>query len=171
MGGGKNIKELVQRGKDKFEGKVVDINIDDTGKVTITAANKDQLDFVKGIIHNMFEEAEVGKEYTAIVDKIMPYGIFVNVSQSITGLCHVSEITERRNIDLNAVFNEGDSVQVKVLKIEDGRLSFSMKDVPQSEQLKEKIANAPTAAPMQDNGGRFNDRRGGGGERRFDRRR
>lgn len=169
--GGKNIKELVQRGKDKFDGKMVDINIDDTGKVAVTASNKDQLDFVKGIIHNMFEEAEVGKEYTAVVDKIMPYGVFVNVSQSITGLCHVSEISERRGIDLNAVFKEGDSIQVKVLKIEDGRLSFSMKDINQPEELKEKIANAPIA-PMQEQGrrpeGRFNDR--GRGERRFDRR-
>ncbi|MEO6729141.1 MAG: polyribonucleotide nucleotidyltransferase [Candidatus Dojkabacteria bacterium] len=170
--GGKNIKELVQRGKDKFDGKIVDINIDDTGRVAVTASNKDQLDFVTGIIHNMFEEAEVGKVYTAIVDKIMPYGVFVNVSQSITGLCHVSEISEKRNIDLNEVFNDGDSIQVKVIKNEEGRLSFSMKDVEQTEELKQRIANAPQAAPQQDMGrrpeGRFNNR--DRGDRKFDRR-
>ncbi|MEP7104127.1 MAG: polyribonucleotide nucleotidyltransferase [Candidatus Dojkabacteria bacterium] len=169
--GGKNIKELVQRGKDEFDGKVVDVNIDDTGKVTVTAANREQLDFVKGIIENMFEEPVVGKEYLGIVDKIMPYGIFVNVSQSITGLCHVSEISEIRNIDLNAVFNEGDSVKVKVQKIEDGRLNFTMKESEQSPELKEKIAKAPQAAPQMDGGrrpdGRFNGNRD---NRRFERR-
>ena len=166
---GKNIKGLVQNAKDKFN-KEVDINIDDEGKVVITAGNKDQLDFVKSEINQMFKTAEVGEIYEGEVDKVMNYGVFVNVSNSISGLCHISEIGDFKGKgDATRIFKDGDIVKVKVLKIDEGRLNFSMIGVEQSEDIRSKIEQAEKDAPNMEAPRRFegnNDR----GERRFERR-
>ncbi len=146
--GGKNIRELVERGKEL--GKDLDLNIDDDGTILITASNKAQLDFIKAQLESKFEEAEVGKVYTGKVSKPMNYGIFVDVTQSISGLCHVSAIAEyTRGMDCEALFKPGEVVNVKVEKIERGKLSFTMKGVEQPAEMQAKLAqyNQKPAAP------------------------
>ncbi len=181
--GGKNIKELVAKGEE-YGKAPLDINIDDSGKIMITAANKAQLDYILGLIDNMFAEPEVGKVYAGTIDKIMPYGMFVDVSSSISGLLHVSEISDKRiEGDLSKVFEQGDAIMVKVSKMEDGRTNFTTKGVEQTPEMQEKIDKAATLPPMpRENsfggGDRGGDRRPGGfggrqmGDRRsrFDRR-
>ncbi len=178
--GGKNIKELIQKA-DGYAKSSVDVKIEDTGKITITANNKAQLDFVKNTITSMFVMAEVGQVYDGVVDRIMPYGLFINATATVTGLCHVSEMfKERVNADLTKMFKEGDVVKVKVSKVEDGRVNFSMKDVEQSEEIQQKLDNPIISQDnyqqrgMDNRGGdrgnrRFDDRRGG--DRGNDRRR
>lgn len=169
--GGKNIKELVANAS-KLGKNPADINIDDNGVVTISASNREQLDYVKQTIESNFAEAEVGQEYIGKVDKIMPYGIFVNVSSSITGLCHVSEIWEQRvNADLEKIFEEGQDIKVKVVGLENGKTSFSIKGIQQESTLQEKLDHPENfPAPefrrddrRDDRGGYNRDR----GDRRF----
>lgn len=138
--GGKHIKELIEEAS-TYADNPVDIKIDDNGLVMIFAANQAQMDFVKQSISEAFEEAEIGKVYSGRVDKIMPYGIFINVSPSITGLCHVSEIfKERVNADLTKIFEEGQPINAKVLSIENGKINFSIKDLEQEAQLTDKLS-------------------------------
>ncbi len=133
---GKNIKSLIEM-SGEYAAMPADINIEDDGTVVITAANQTQMEFVKSKITNMFKKAEVGETYDGVVDKIMTYGLFVNVSQSITGLCHVSEVGEGFVKDLNEKFKEGQSVRVKVIKItDDGKVNFTMKGVEQPTEEK-----------------------------------
>jgi polyribonucleotide nucleotidyltransferase len=138
--GGKNIKGMVQDAKDKF-GKDVDINIDDDGRVVITASNRDQLEYVENIIKTMFEAAEIGKIYEGVVGKVQNYGAFVDVTTNISGLCHISEVADFGGMaDGTKLFREGDRVNVKVLNIDDsGRISFSMKGIEQSEDMNARI--------------------------------
>jgi len=84
------------------------------------------------MIAGSVEEAEVGKTYTGVVDKIMPYGAFVDVSSNISGLVHVSEMSDKFVKDPATIIKEGQQVKVKVIRIENGKVSFTMKDVAQS---------------------------------------
>jgi polyribonucleotide nucleotidyltransferase len=128
--GGKNIKSIIERA-----GGEVDIDIKDDGTVSITSASADASALVVGIIESMTEEAQIDKVYTGQVDKIMAYGAFVDVSENISGLLHVSEMSENYVKDPYAIVKEGQIVKVKVTKIDgDGRISFSMKGVPQPEK-------------------------------------
>src|SRR5690606_1975515 len=114
---GKNIKELVASAE--AMGSPVDIVIEQDGTVVITTGNNEQMEFVKKRIKSMFERAQEGQEYVGIVDRIMPYGVFVDVSPSISGLLHVSEMFNQRfNGDLEQVFKVGDEVKVVVSKVE-----------------------------------------------------
>lgn len=171
--GGKNIKELVAKASELGKNPV-DINIDDNGIVTISASNGEQLNFVKNTITSNFAEAEIGTEYEGKVDKIMPYGVFVDVSNSISGLLHVSEMWDQRtNADLEKIFSEGQTVKVKVIGKDNGKTSFSIKGVEQAPELQEKLAHPENfPAPeykreeRRDDRGGYN-RRDDRGERRF----
>lgn len=125
--GGKNIKSIIERA-----GGDLDIDIKDDGTVSITAATVEGSKIASDIISAMTEEAQLDKVYTGQIDKVMPYGAFVDVSENISGLIHVSEISDAYVKDPGQVVKEGQIVKVKVIKIDgDGRVSFSMKGVPQ----------------------------------------
>ncbi|KAK5098378.1 rRNA biogenesis protein rrp5 [Lithohypha guttulata] len=79
-----------------------------------------------------FNDLQVGEIVEAKVAKIETFGIFVVVSNSanVRGLCHRSEIAEKRIEDATKLgFSEGDLVKVKVLKIDpnERRVNFGMK--------------------------------------------
>lgn len=120
--GGKVIKKII-------EDTGADINIDDDGVVTIAHSDDEAIEKAKAIVLSIVEEAEIGKVYEGTVDKIMPYGAFVDVSPSISGLLHISEIKDGFVKDVSEFLKEGQKVKVKVTKIENGKISFSMKGV------------------------------------------
>ncbi|MEE2830543.1 MAG: S1 RNA-binding domain-containing protein [Myxococcota bacterium] len=71
---------------------------------------------------------EVGALMSGTVRKLMPFGAFVDLG-GIDGLIHVSELAWRRVDDPAEVLSAGQVVQVKVLKIDDGkdRISLSLR--------------------------------------------
>lgn len=125
--GGKMIKKIVEEA-----GGEIDIDIDDDGQVNITGGTDEQRQIAIQMINDIAEEPEEGKIYNGTIDKVMNYGAFVDVSNSISGLIHVSELKDGFVKDPNEVVKEGDKVRVKLIKIENGKLSFSLKGVEQN---------------------------------------
>jgi ribosomal protein S1 len=71
------------------------------------------------------------QELDGEVKRVEPFGLFVQLSGSITtGLVHVSEISDKRIHRLEASYPVGRKVRVAVLAIDEakGRLSLGMKD-------------------------------------------
>jgi polyribonucleotide nucleotidyltransferase len=127
--GGKNIKALMEK-IDKDE-QQLDIEIEDDGTVIISSMNQSKIELAKAEIMGMMEEPEIGKEYSGVVDKVTNYGAFVDVNASISGLLHVSEMSDTFVKDPNDVVKEGQVVKVKIIKLEGDRISFTMKGVNQ----------------------------------------
>lgn len=129
---GKTIKGIVEE-------TGADIDIKDDGTVHVASSDSEQFEKALGMINNITEEAEVGKVYEGVVDKIQPYGAFVDVSPSISGLVHVSEIADEYVSDPSKHLKEGQRVKVKVIGIDDeGRVNLSIKRVKEQKQKKEK---------------------------------
>lgn len=61
------------------------------------------------------------------VESLMPYGAFVDLGDGLSGLVHISQISQRRIKKPSEVLSVGDSVKVKVLNTNDGRISLSIK--------------------------------------------
>lgn len=61
------------------------------------------------------------------VKEIKDYGAFVDIGDGITGLLHISQISEQRIKHPRAVLKEGDKIRVKIIKVADGKVSLSMK--------------------------------------------
>ena len=63
------------------------------------------------------------------VESLMPYGAFVALPEKLSGLVHISQISQKRIKKPSEVLNVGDTVKVKVLNTNDGKISLSMKAV------------------------------------------
>lgn len=61
------------------------------------------------------------------VESLMPYGAFVNLGNGISGLVHISQISQKRIKKPGEVLKEGQKVKVKILNTNDNKVSLSMK--------------------------------------------
>lgn len=88
-----------------------------------------------------WETLEVGSDHMGTVKTLKPYGAFVNLGP-IDGFLHIGEISWSRIAHPNEVLNEGQQIQVRVIKIdkEKNRISLGMKQLAQNpwENLTEK---------------------------------
>lgn len=81
-------------------------------------------------------KCEVGSVVDGEVESIKKYGAFIKLDNGLSGLLHVSQITEKRIKSPAAVLNVGDRVTVKIISIENNKLSLSIKalmDVAETE--------------------------------------
>ena len=68
-----------------------------------------------------------GTVLEGIVESLTAYGAFVNIGDGLSGLVHVSQISQKRIRKPSEVLHVGDKVKVKVLNTNDGKISLSMK--------------------------------------------
>ena len=81
----------------------------------------------------------VGEVLDGKVLSVMPFGAFVSIGENVSGLVHISEISSSYVKDINEHIKKGDSVKVKVIKIdEDGKISLSIKQAAPERKEKRK---------------------------------
>ena len=119
--GGKQIRAIIEQAG-------VEIDIDDTGLISISAVNLESIEKAKAIINGITAEIEIGKTYAGKVTSVVAFGMFVEILPGKEGLCHISEYDFARIDSLAPLVKQGDQVNVKVLDInERGQLKLSRK--------------------------------------------
>ncbi|ETB64065.1 TPA: polyribonucleotide nucleotidyltransferase [Candidatus Nomurabacteria bacterium] len=119
--GGKNINAIREK-------TGVEITIEEDGTVIVTGKNGGAEEAIK-IIENMTHEYKVGDTAEGVVVKIMEFGAFVKIGYDTEALVHISELAPFRVAKVSDIIKEGDSVPVKVIKLDEkGRLSLSIKE-------------------------------------------
>ena len=81
----------------------------------------------------------VGTVVTGTVEQIMPYGAFVSIGEDLSGLLHISQICGRRIKSPSEVIKVGDTVNVKIIDVKDGKVSLSMKAVEEDAEVSEEV--------------------------------
>ena len=120
--GGKVIKGIIEKTGAK-------VDIEDSGKVTISSTNGESLKLAVAMINDIIQEAEIGKIYFGKVRKIMEFGAFVEIFPGTDGLVHISQIDNKRVEKVSDVLKEGDEVKVKVLDVDRaGKIKLSIKE-------------------------------------------
>jgi len=132
--GGKNIRELSER-------TGAEIEIEEDGTVNIYSTSQESLDEAVKAIRRYDFKPNIGEIYEGKAASIMPYGAFVDLAPGISGLVHVSELSDDFVKDVRDFINEGDIVKVKVVGIDNmGKIKLSMKGLDKNEEKKaEKI--------------------------------
>ncbi|KAL8783841.1 MAG: hypothetical protein Q9213_004331 [Squamulea squamosa] len=78
-----------------------------------------------------FDDMIVGQIVTGKVRKVEDFGVFIVIDNSanVSGLCHKTQMADRKSPDPKKLYNEGDSVKAKVLKIDRDtrRISLGLK--------------------------------------------
>ncbi len=105
--GGKTIKALME----KYS---VQIDIDDDGRASICAIDKDKIDACAEEIEAMIKEVQVGEEYDGVVTRVENYGAFVEFLPGREALLHVSEMSGGFLSDPSSIIKIGDQIHVKV---------------------------------------------------------
>lgn len=82
---------------------------------------------------------EVGSVLEGTVESLQTYGAFVRLENDLSGLVHISQISDKRIKSPKDVLAVGDTVTVKVIGIKDGKISLSMKALikPEEEVVEE----------------------------------
>ena len=90
---------------------------------------------------------QVGLVTEGTVESIKPYGAFVDLGNGLSGLVHISQVSEKRIKDCSSVLSVGDKVKVKVIAIKDGKLSLSMKALADvaAKEIEEETYELPKA--------------------------
>ncbi len=105
----------------------VEINIEEDGTVSIAGQDAALAKAAKEYIKLLVAEPEIGKNYTGKIMKITDFGAFVEIFPGTQGLLHISQIDTKRINKVTDVLKEGETVKVKLIAIEGGKLSLSRK--------------------------------------------
>lgn len=119
--GGKNINAI-------REETGTEITIEEDGTVIVTGKNGGAERAIQ-IIEEMTHEYKIGDSAQGTVVKLMDFGAFVKIGHDTEGLVHISEIAPFRVEKVSDMLKEGDSVPVKIIKVDErGRLNLSIKE-------------------------------------------
>lgn len=167
--GGKIIQEI-----QSTTGTIINITeVGDQGIVNVASPNKASIDAAVARIRQITFVPQVGDVYESVVKTVMPYGVFVDF-QGKSGLLHVTEMSHSRIDKVEDVFQEGDTVKVKLIGVDPktGKFRLSRKALmPKADGTmptdEETYGNAEGGGRDRDSrgGGRDRDSRGGGGGR------
>lgn len=69
----------------------------------------------------------VGSVVEGVVESIKPYGAFVALDNGVSGLLHISQISDKRIKTPSAVLSVGQKITVKIISTDKGKISLSMK--------------------------------------------
>lgn len=129
-----------------FVGKTVDVRV-----ITVEKGKKKLVLSAKDVLRE--QEAEQLNHKIAMVvpgtvtegrvESLMPYGAFVDLGDGLSGLVHVSQISQKRIKEPSDVLKVGDTVKVKILNTNNNKISLSIKAVAENaepEPVEEKVA-------------------------------
>ncbi len=73
------------------------------------------------------EQFKVGATVEGTVESIMPYGAFIRLADGVSGLVHISQLSDKRVKAVEDVLAVGDAVTAKIINTEKGKISLSIK--------------------------------------------
>ncbi|OGZ18964.1 MAG: polyribonucleotide nucleotidyltransferase [Candidatus Nealsonbacteria bacterium RBG_13_42_11] len=107
----------------------VSIDIEDTGKIFVTAEKEEAADKATSWIKNITREVMVGETFQGKVTRILNFGAFVEILPGQEGLVHISQLAPYRVAKVEDIVKVGDVIPVKVISIdEQGRINLSLKE-------------------------------------------
>lgn len=122
---GKTINEIIDR-------TGVKIDITDDGAVSVCGTDKEMIAKAIDMIKIITTDFEQGQILEGTVVSIKEFGAFIEFAPGKEGMVHISKIAKERINRVEDVLTLGDKVKVVCLgKDKMGRISFSMKDVPE----------------------------------------
>ncbi len=139
---------------DEYLGKSLDVRI-----TTVDMARKRLVLSAREILREKarmerkenLAKLSVGEVKTGKVESLKDYGAFVDLGNDITGLLHVSQISNKHLKHPGEVLKEGQEIEVKITKIEGERISLSMKALEEgtadSQEREEKVI-LPESKPL-----------------------
>ncbi len=137
--GGKIIQEIQRE-----TGATINIEeVGNQGEVSIFSPAREGLEKALAWIKGIVSMPEVGEVYESTVKSVMPYGAFVEFMPGKQGLLHISEVSWKRLETMEGVLNEGDTIKVKLIGVDQktGKFKLSRKVLMAKPEFKKSENN------------------------------
>ena len=82
----------------------------------------------------LIASVEIGSVMTGTVESLQTYGAFVQLPNGLSGLVHISQISDKRIKSPKGILEVGQEVNVKVIGVKDGKISLSIKALIEKEE-------------------------------------
>ena len=113
------------------------ITVDESKKKLVMSAKEVEKRKAEEEINHKISMLVPGTVMEGTVESLMPYGAFIALPEGLSGLVHISQISQRRIKKPSEVLNTGDKVKVKILNTNNGKISLSMKAVGENSEIDE----------------------------------
>lgn len=121
------------------------IDVDPAENRLVLSAREILKEQAKKALEEKIANVQVGSVLEGTVETLQNYGAFVRLENGLSGLVHISQISQKRVKSPKDVLNVGDDVKVKVIGVKDGKISLSMKaleDIAATE-IEEEVFEMP----------------------------
>lgn len=116
------------------------IDVDQANNRLVLSAREILREKEKKAREDLIASVRIGTVMSGTVETLQNYGAFVKLENGLSGLVHVSQISNKRVKMPSDLLHAGDNVQVKVIGIKDGKISLSMKALEEAEEeIVEKV--------------------------------
>jgi polyribonucleotide nucleotidyltransferase len=121
--GGKMVNGLIRKYK------LASIDIEEDGRVFVSSSDLAAAVAAMEEIKGMTREFTIGEVVEGTVVRIMEFGAIIDLGGGSDGMVHVSELKNGYVKDVRDVLKMGDFVRAKVVKVEDGKIGLSIKQL------------------------------------------
>lgn len=116
------------------------IDVDQANNRLVLSAREILKEKEKKAMEEKIANVKVGSVLTGKVESLQTYGAFVRLEDGLSGLVHISQISQKRVKSPKDVLAEGQEVNVKIIGVKDGKISLSMKALEEvQEEPVEKV--------------------------------
>ncbi len=95
-------------------------------------------------------QVQMGEIYSGKVTGVKKFGAFVRLECGVTGMVHISEVSNSYVQELGDVLSEGQEIKVKVVNVaQDGKVALSYKQAQENVQVEEPPRQRRPQQPRQ----------------------
>ncbi len=130
---GTTIKKII----DDFD---ISIDIDrDTGSILLKSTDQENITQAENYIMSLVKNQKPSLDFNQLhkvddvfigkVERIVDFGAFISMPHDGDGLLHISKIAKYRLKDIHDVLNEGDMIEVVIIKVSKDKIELKMKEL------------------------------------------
>lgn len=126
----------------EYNGKTIDVTVitaDEENRKLVLSGREPARLKLEDEKSRKIAKCEVGAVMTGTVDSLKDYGAFINLDNGLSGLLHISQISNQRIKHPGVVLKEGQEVKVKIISIKDNKISLSMKALDNEEEAQTEV--------------------------------
>lgn len=123
------------------------ITVDEKEKKCVLSAKEILFEQERQKNNSKIAKLEVGSVVEGTVDSLQSYGAFIALDNGLSGLVHISQICEKRIKSPASVLKVGERVKAKIIKIENNKISLSIKALQDVAEVSQEEPFEYEAAP------------------------
>lgn len=110
------------------------IDVDQANNKLVLSAREILKEAEKKARQEVIDNVKIGTVAKGVVESLQNYGAFVRLENGLSGLVHISQISHTRIKSPSDVLKAGEEIEVKIIGVNEGKISLSIKALQDAEE-------------------------------------